>query len=199
MKFFLLLSLLFTLPLRAADLSPAWQSRIAALASPATLSAPFTESRFTPLKRRPVRIEGIVRIARDRGLSLAYAQPRSPVVILDEHGLLLRHSDGREQSAPTEAESDLRLLHALFAFDLATLEKSYELTPSGPPEGTWSLTFTRRGEADVSYRELILRGEAGRLTGITLLKTEKLKTEIALAPPQRDPVFTPEEIARYFR
>lgn len=199
MKFLLLLALLFTLPLRAAELSATWQSRIASLAAPATLSAPFTESRFTPLKKRPVRIEGTVRIARDRGLSLAYAQPRAPVVILDERGLLLRHADGREQSSPPQAESDLRLLHALFAFDLATLEKSYELTPSESPDGTWSLVFTRLAGIDVSYRELTLRGEADRLTGITLLKTEKLKTEITLAPPQRDPVFTPEEIARYFR
>jgi len=199
MKLLLLLALLCTLPLRSAELSAAWQTRIAALAAPSTLSASFTESRFTPLKKRPIRIEGIVRIARERGLSLAYAQPRAPVVILDERGLLLRHADGRDQSAPPEAETDLRLLHALFAFDLPTLEKSYALTPSESPDGTWSLTFTRRPDVNASYRELTLRGEAHRLTNIRLLKTENLKTEIDLAPPQIDPVFTPEEIARYFR
>lgn len=199
MKLFLLFALLFTLPLRSAELSEAWKTRVAALAAPATLSASFTESRFTPLKKRPVRVEGTVRIARERGLSLAYEQPRAPVVILDERGLLLRHSDGRQQSAPPEAESDLRLLHALFAFDLATLEKSYQLAPAEYADGTWSLTFTRRPDVDVSYRELTLRGEANRLTDILLLKTPSQKIEIVLGPPQINPVFTPEEIARYFR
>ncbi len=199
MKFFLILALLVTLPLRSAELSEAWTTRIAALSAPATLSASFTESRFTPLKKRPVRVEGTVRIARERGLSLSYAQPRAPVVILDERGLLLRHADGREQSAPPEAEADLRMLHALFAFDLVTLEKSYQLAPAEYTDGTWSLKFTRRPDVDVSYRELTLRGEANRLTDIVLVKTQSQKIEIVLSPPQINPVFTPEEIARYFR
>ena len=183
----------------AAELNDAWRARITALAAPKTLSAPFSESRFTPLKKRPVVVEGIVRIARDRGLSLAYAQTRAPVVILDERGLLLRLADGREQAAPPQAESDLRLLHALFAFDLATLEKVYALTAGDAPDGTWTLAFSRRPGADAPYRELTLSGEAGRLTGIGLLKTDKQKIEIRLEPPQINPVFTPGEIARYFR
>jgi hypothetical protein len=200
----LFLSVVLALPQLAAEpyadeLNDAWRTRITALAAPKTLSAPFTESRFTPIKKRPVVVEGVVRIARDRGLSLAYAQSRAPIVILDERGLLLRHADGREQAAPPQAESDLRLLHALFAFDLATLEKVYALTASDAPDGTWTLAFTRRPKTDAPYRELTLRGEANRLTGIALLKTDKQKIEIRLEPPHIDPVFTPGEIARYFR
>jgi hypothetical protein len=200
----LFLSLFLTLPglsaePYAAELNDAWRTRIAGLTAPETLSAPFKESRFTPLKKNPVTVEGIVRIARARGLSLAYAQPRAPVVILDEHGLLLRHADGREQSAPPQAESDLRLLHALFAFDLVTLEKVYALTATEVADGSWTLAFVKRPDADVPYRELTLSGENTRLTGIRLIKTEKQKIEIHLEPPQINPVFTPEEIARYFR
>ncbi|MBC8010485.1 MAG: hypothetical protein H7067_10360, partial [Burkholderiales bacterium] len=44
-----------------------------------------------------------------------------------------------------------------------------------------------------------LLGEAGRLTEVRLIKTDKQKIEIRLEPPQINPVFTPEEIARYFR
>jgi Outer membrane lipoprotein carrier protein LolA len=200
MKTLLLLAvLLVALPLRSAELSAEWQTRIAALAAPVTLSTAFTESRFTPLKKKPVIVEGTVRIARERGLSLSYTQSRAPVVILDDRGLLLRHPDGREQSAPPAAETDLRVLHALFVFDLPTLEKSYALTPSESPDGSWSLTFTRLPDATVSYRELTLTGEAARLTSIRLLKTEKQKIEIRLEAPQINPSFTPDELARYFR
>lgn len=183
----------------AAELSAAQRTRLEILAKPQTLAAPFSESRHTPLKKRPVVVTGIVRIDRARGLSLSYDQKRAPVVILDERGLLLRHADGREQSAPPEAETDLRLLHALFAFDLATLEKSYALAAADSADGTWTLTFTRRPDSPASYRELTLAGDAARLTAITLAKTGNLKTEITLDPPQLDPKFTEAELARYFR
>lgn len=203
MIFRLCLFLLCALPTLAApyatELSASQRARLDALAKPQTITGAFTESRYTPLKKRPVDVAGIVRIDRTRGLSLAYDQKRAPIVILDERGLLLRHADGREQTAPPEAETDLRLLHALFAFDLATLEKSYAIAATDSTDGTWTLTFTRRPDVDASYRELTLTGDASQLTGITLLKTPNLKTIIALAPARFDTVFTAEELARYFR
>jgi hypothetical protein len=169
------------------------------LASLAALSADFTEARHTPLKKRPVVVAGVVRIDRERGLSLAYDQPRAPLVILDAQGLLLRHPDGREQPSPPDAEQDIRLLHALFAFDFATLEKSYERQTLENPDGTWTLVFTRRPDSTASYRELVLSGNADHLTAITLAKTPNLRTEITLSAPRILPAFPPEEIARYFR
>lgn len=186
----------------APELSASWRARLVTFTAPRALVASFTESRTTPLKKKPVRVEGTVRIMPNRGLSLAYAQTRAPVVILDNQGLLLRHPDGREQSAPPEAEAGLRLLHALFAFDLPLLEKSYELVTTEKPDATWSLTFTRRPDADARntpYQELGLSGDATRLTDIRLAKTPSQKIEIELGAPQFDPVFTAEELARYFR
>lgn len=183
----------------AADLAPAVRSRLETLARPRTVVGEFTESRFTPLKKKPVVISGIVRIDRARGLSLAYDQPRAPVVILDDKGLLLRHPDGREQVAPPEAADDLRLLHALFAFDLATLEKSYALAATEGDAGTWALTFSRRPDAPATYRELTLAGDATRLTRIVLAKTPNLHTDIALGYTESGGEFTPEDLARYFR
>lgn len=183
----------------AAELPPSARARLQTLAQPRTLVGEFTESRFTPLKKKPVVVAGIVRIDRARGLSLAYDQARAPVVILDEKGLLLRHADGREQAAPPEAAEDLRLLHALFVFDLATLEKSYALASTEAGDGAWTLVFTRRPEAAATYRELTLAGDATRLTRIVLAKTPNLHTDIALGPPRLDVTFSPEDLARYFR
>jgi hypothetical protein len=198
-----LLFLLLALPVFAepyeAELPPPWRARLAELAKPKTLATTFKEHRHTPLKRVPVVVSGTVRIDRERGLSLAYDQRHAPIVILDKQGLLLRHPNGREQTAPSEAETDLRLLHALVTFDLATLEKAFVLAASEGPSGTWTLIFTRRPDATASYRELLLSGEADRLTAITLAKTPNLKTEITLDPPRIDPGFTAEEQARYFR
>lgn len=199
-----LTALLVASPVFAADpyateLSAAWRTRLAFLTTPQTVTAAFSESRTTPLKKRPVVVTGTVRIDRARGLSLTYDQKNSPVIILDGGGLLLRQANGREQSAPPEAETDLRLLHALFAFDLATLEKSYALAASDSPEGTWTLTFTRRPDDPATYRELALTGDATRLTTITLGKSASAKTVITVEPPRLDVPFTPDELARYFR
>lgn len=174
-------------------------TRIAALADLGPLSAEFSEARHTPLKKRPVVVTGIVRIDRARGLSLAYDQDRAPVVILDAEGLLLRHPDGREQSAPPEAEEDLRVLHALFAFDFPTLEKSYDQKLIESPDDAWTLTFTRRPDSSASYRKLILSGTTDHLISIILAKTPKLRTEITLSAPRLLPAFSPEDHTRYFR
>ncbi len=200
----LLLLALAVLPRLAAEprptaLPPAARARLETLAAPRTLTATFTEHRHTPLKKRPVVVTGTVRIDPARGLSLAYDQPRAPVVILDAQGLLLRHPDGREQAAPPEAEPDLRLLHALFTFDLPALEKSYALAATDSPDGAWTLAFTRLPDSPATYRELTLVGDATRLTAITLLKTPNLHTDITLAPPTLDPLFPPADLARYFR
>ena len=102
-------------------------------------------------------------------------------------------------AAPPEAADDLRLLHALFAFDFATLEKSYALAAIEGENGAWTLVFTRRPDVAATYRELTLSGDATRLTRIVLAKTPNLHTDIALEPPQLDVAFAPEELARYFR
>lgn len=190
---------LYAAPGLQAELDTRWEERLAALTTPQTLSAAFTEYRHTPLKKKPVVVGGMVRIARNRGLSLSYDTPGAPLVILDEKGLLLRHRDGREQSAPTEAEPDLRLLHALFLFDLEALEQSYTYTLEGDPAASWTLTFSRRPESTSTYRVLTLSGDADGLRGIALVKTPNLRTDIDLAPPALNPGFSPDELTRYFR
>ena len=67
------------------------------------------------------------------------------------------------------------------------------------PEGTWTLTFTRRPDDPATYRELALTGDATRLTTITLGKSASNKTVITVEPPRLDVPFTPDELARYFR
>lgn len=189
-------------PLDPAALPPDWSARIAALSAPRALSAPFVETREIPLKKRPVVVEGVVRVVRGRGLSLDYAQPGSPLVILDERGLLLRHPDGRERTPPAEAAESLRLLHALFALDLATLGRAYEISGDAPPapdSGAWSLVFTRRPDAKAHYRELSLSGDAARLTRIRLVRSERQTVAIELGAPRIDPDFSPEDLARWFR
>jgi Outer membrane lipoprotein carrier protein LolA len=200
----MILRLLLFLPmllgvLFATELPAPWPERFAALAASRTLLTTFTEERHTPLKKRSVVVTGTVRIDQTRGLSLAYDQPRAPIVILDSTGLLLRHPDGHTQTAPAAAEADLRMLHALFTLDLRALEKTYDCTVHESPDGTWSLTWNRHPDSSATYREILLAGQATHLTRIHLIKTPQLQTHIHLAPPTLNPAFSPADLARYFR
>jgi hypothetical protein len=179
--------------------APAWQTRLQALSAPATLRVAFTETRGTPLKKKAVVVKGVARLARDHGLSLDYARDDAPLLVLDDKGLLLRHSDGRDQAAPAEAEKGVRLLHALFTFDLAALGQDYEIYAEEKNGGAWTLDFIRRPGSDAYHQRLALAGEAARLTGIQLERDARRRIVIALDPPEIDPAFTPEELARYFR
>ena len=48
----------------APELSASWRARLVTFTAPRALVASFTESRTTPLKKKPVRVEGTVRIMR---------------------------------------------------------------------------------------------------------------------------------------
>ncbi len=191
------------LPLDPAAPPESWRERLDALAAPAALTAPFTETRETPVRRRPLVLEGTVRLARGHGLSLDYTRSRAPLVIVDDQGLLLRHADGRLQNPPAEAAESVRLLHALFAFDLATLSRDYEIRGEeqkpASREGLWALDFTRREGSAAHYRELTLEGEGARLTRIRLVRAERHITMIELGEPEHAPGFPPEALARWFR
>jgi hypothetical protein len=186
-----------------AALPAAWSTRLAALAPPPALVASFVERRETPLKKIPVTVHGTARLARDHGLSLDYAQPLAPLVILDARGLLLRHPDGRLHTPPPEAAASTRLLHALFTLDFVALAPDYALSgESAPPaEATdaWTLVFTRRPGSTAFYRELGLAGDATRLTRIRLVRAERQITIIELAPPKLRDAFSPQDLARWFR
>ena len=185
-------------PLDPAALSSVWKTRLQTLSAPATLRVSFTETRGTPLKKKAVVVRGVARLARDRGLSLEYGRDDA-LLILDAKGLLLRRPGGRDQPAPAEAESGVRLLHALFTFDLPALARDYEIGAEEKSGGTWSLVFVRRDGSDAYHQRLALAGEASRLTGIQLERDARHRMVITLDAPEIDPVFTPEELARYFR
>lgn len=186
-------------PLDPAAPPPAWQERLRALSAPAAIRAGFTETRGTPLKKKAVVVRGVARLARGRGLSLEYKNDDASILILDEKGLLLRRPDGRDQPAPPQAEAGVRLLHSLFTFDLATLAKDYEISAEEKSGDAWALDFARRDGSEAYHKRLALLGEGSRLTGIQLERDPRHRIVIALDPPEIDPAFTPEELARYFR
>lgn len=186
-------------PLDPAALPASWQTRAAEFAAPRNRVAPFVEIREVPLKKQPVVLDGVARLAPGRGLSLAYDDARSPLVIVDAQGLLLRYPDGRVRNPPAEAAAAASLIHALLAFDLTLLARDYALSGEEQPDGDWRLLLARRPGSEAPHRELEIAGNARRPTRLRLVRAERHVVTLDLGPPEAETAFTPEELARWFR
>lgn len=178
----------------------AWSDLVAAFAGNPDITADFTETRRFPFKKEPVALAGEVRVSAPRGLSLHYTAPEERTVILDDQGVLLRLPGGQKAppADPRAAAANQALLH-LLRFDLAGLEKDFEL--QGRRDGeNWELGLDPRTDA--------LRRSVGRITAsgvgptirhIEIKRTERQIITIAIAPPRAAAPFTPEELKAYFR
>jgi outer membrane lipoprotein-sorting protein len=178
----------------------AWSDLAAAFARNPGVTAEFTERRHFPFRRTPVVLQGEVRVAADRGLSLRYLSPDRRTVIVDDEGLLVRDDDGRETPGadPRAAVANAALLHVL-RFDFSSLEENFEV--EGRREaGTWTLTLVPRDPTlRRGLQSINVDGEGAAVRRIVLTRSPRQRVEIAIAPPRSEDGFTDEDAARYFR
>lgn len=178
----------------------AWSDLVAAFAGNPDVIADFTETRRFPFKKEPVQLAGEVRVSAPRGLSLHYTVPEERTVILDDQGVLLRLPGGQKAppADPRAAAANQALLH-LLRFDLAGLEKDFEL--HGRRDGeNWELALDPRTDA--------LRRSVGRITAggvgptirhIEIRRTERQSIVITIAAPRPTAPFTADEVKAFFR
>jgi hypothetical protein len=187
--------------LRASIQLADWKDLFDQLAAPATRYARFEESRYFPFRRKPTVLSGEIRIAPGRGLSLHYEHPLDYVVIVDDHGILMRDDHGRERTAPIDphAQAATSALFHVLQFDLPHLEK--EFTLHGLRDGdVWTLGFEpRESNLNHLFGSIVVSGDAATVTEIRLIKSEKQRIEISLRDQQSPAHFPPADLARYFR
>jgi len=75
----------------------------------ATVVAPFEEHRYFIFRRTPLVLKGMIRISRERGLSLQYTEPDPSILIADSGGLLLRDKDGHTREVPAGSRDFISL------------------------------------------------------------------------------------------
>jgi hypothetical protein len=180
---------------------PAWRELFDKLAPNKTRQSTFEERRYFPFRKAPVVLHGEIRIVPRLGLSLRYVQPEARVLIIDDKGLLMRDSEGREQSAPSDSRAQAAtsaLVHIL-RFDLDALKKEFEV--HGRRDGaTWTLAFVPR---DPTFAELIgtltVSGEQNALQKIEMIKSPTQRIEILIRDTREDVIFTGDTLKRFFR
>lgn len=182
----------------AAD-AAAWRDVVAAFAQQPDIRGRFTEERFFPFRKEPVRVGGEVRVSRTKGLSLRYLAPEERIVIFDEAGSLVRDAAGQNAlpKHPGERASG-SLLHVL-RLDFAALERDFEVY--GQRDGAaWALALVPRAEAARrSMGTIHVAGEAAQVRAIELRRSAKQHIDIAIMDVQAPANFTTDEVKRYFR
>lgn len=181
--------------------APPWNSLLQKLQSKGNISATFTENRYFPFKKIPVVFTGEIRLSREKGLSLHYLTPDDRLMIIDEHGVLMRNASGRSKEGP----SDPRALAATGAlvhvmrFDLDELSKQFSSYAAGDAN-QWYFAFDPKDEALAhTLTRLIVSGEDDKVRRIQMRKSAIQSVEILIGETRENVTFTPEELKRFFR
>jgi hypothetical protein len=131
---------------------------------------------------------------------LDYSAPEERTVILDDQGMIIRMHAGQKAVPPDPraAAANAALLHLLH-FDLAALEKDFELY--GHREGDdWELALDPRSEAlKRSVGRITASGVGATIRHIELKRTEKQVITIDIAAPHPAAPFTDDEVKTFFR
>lgn len=179
----------------------AWAELFGKLSQEKTRFARFEEHRTFPFRKTPLVLQGELRIAPGRGLSLSYTGEKPQTVIVDSKGVLMRDQRGRERAGPTDgrAGAATNALFSILRFDLASLARQFKI--HGLKDGSvWTLGFTPRDPALAELiGDVIVYGERARLNRIDMTKSEKQRIEIVVGETRDDVVFTNDEVKRYFR
>lgn len=186
-------------PLDPARLPPAWRELVAELQSYDTVRAEFVELRTFRVRPQPVALQGEMRLARERGLSLHYTSPEERTIVVDDRGVLLRDARGRSRSAPASAAASTRPLLDVLHFNLPALGEHFAIT-GARDDDRWRLELDPLApEGRDAPRRIVVTGTTGRVDTIRLEPSGGQRIEITIGDVRTDVAFTDEELQRYFR
>ena len=183
-----------------APADPAWRDLAEAFAHNPDTTADFTERRFFTFRKKPVELQGEVRVSSTLGLSLHYTAPEDRTVIMDDRGILIRAPAGEKAppADPHAAAANAALLHVLH-FDFTALARDFTLY--GERTGaTWTLVLVAPTAAIIStVGQITVSGEGTTIRHIEIRRTSSQAIEIIIAPPRATGAFTADELKRFFR
>ena len=173
----------------------------ASVASSMVREIDFREERTFPFRRKPIELTGIVRLWKERGISIEYPEDKT-ILILDDLGVLMRKiaDDGsfKERSSGLGDGAMASLLKAALGFDKAELEQLFFLTWYEDAE-EWSIVMTPRIEQENTIEQVTMSGQALLISKIELGFSGRKKITIIPKDEQINDGFSLEEQKKYFR
>jgi hypothetical protein len=178
-----------------------WASLVAALASKGAIEASFTERRFFPFRREPTILHGVMRTSPGRGLSLQYTDPEPSIMIADAEGLVLRDARGRSRAmAPGSREAGaVASLLPIMRFDLLALFPLFTVTAMRTG-ADWRFEFTPKVPGGPGSLGMVaVNGSGTDVRQLEFRRSDAQRVEIEVGETRSGVLFTPDDLARYFR
>jgi hypothetical protein len=178
-----------------------WRPLIDVLAAKGTVAAPFTERRFFPFRREALVLTGVLRISRERGLSLQYVDPDPNILIADSAGLLLRDGRGRSRAVPSDSrESDaVASLLPIMRFDMAALYPRFAVR-AFRNGADWRFEFTPRDSgAAEAFGAITVGGTGTDVRHLEFKRSSTQRIEIEVGATRTGAPFSTAELKQFFR
>lgn len=211
MKRLLSWSCLLLLPwVAAAQLSPifdpatdpTWRELFATLSQPVARYSIFEEHRTFPFKRKPLVLNGEMRHAPGRGVSLHYLSPEPHTLIVDDQGVLFRDARGRDRAPPRLSEANVAtgMLRLVLRFDVRGLNEVFAIR-GRRDETQWTLELVPRATAEPSAAasSITLQGRDHRIQRIAFAPETGPRIEIKILETHEGVAFGESELKRHFR
>lgn len=182
---------------------PFWRTLFHTLSSQGGIHSQFEELRFLPIRKRPVVLTGEMRLSPDRGLSLHYLKPQESCVMIDSRGIVFRDAKGRvhEVGSDPRAQGATSTLLRVMRFDPVVLERDFAVY--GVRDGiAWQVVFDPKPDAavrDISLGRIIVRGQEDAVLLIEFRRSDRQRIEIHVGPTRTGVIFSPTELATWFR
>lgn len=181
--------------------APEWRALAESFGRRPDTVTDFEERRFFSVRKEPIVLKGEVRVSPRRGLSLHYISPEERMMIIDEGGLVLRDSNGRD-SPPADPRTNVvnEALRHILRLDFAALAPNFELYGRQAEGATWFLALVPRAKAvRGAIGDILVQGENDVVRRIELRRSARQHVDIVMAAPHPAAEFTAEELKRYFR
>lgn len=159
------------------------------------LRGQYTQRKFLSELPRPLTSSGEFLLLRDRGIWWHTQQPVETQLTLTAAGLMQQDQQAGQAGAGVEMAASI--FFALFALDLETLDRSFELHLE-QADGRWTLELRPRDASLAGwFQKIALSGRAG-LEHLILFEATGDRTEIDLdAQPQALSTLTASERQRF--
>ncbi len=169
--------------------------------SVAAREIPFEEKRYFPFRKAPVEVTGVLRMWKNKGISISYPKYRT-LIIYDDKGVLMRKvsKDGsvRERTPDIESTNTIALLGAAFGFDQEHLLQIFSMTWEESENG-WKILMVPNDPEEKKLESVSILGDKLRIESIVLSFVDSKRIEIL--PQNEIPKngFSRAEDAKYFR
>lgn len=175
---------------------PQWQAVFASLSGRPRIEATFSERRFFPFRRFPLRTEGVMVYNSKKGFALDYTQGRKETVFIRPQGVFLARGEGKFEAVPQSATAaaSLKVMPLLMDFTPQKLAEDFSASGHIDDDGSWQFNLKPLVPGGMpGIQEIRMTGAGDLLQQLVLVRAANERSEITIHSvrfPQADEPLT---------